>query len=67
MTPTAPGACPTFLPDPTLWNSTGHTPSFHQRNWYFIAPNVLANRFFYFWLGHVLGGLVDRRRHRDRS
>lgn len=42
----------------------GHVPTFHMRNWYFIVPTVLANSVFYYWLGHLLGGLVDRLRSR---
>ncbi|MFU8831794.1 MAG: hypothetical protein ACNA7J_06510 [Wenzhouxiangella sp.] len=32
--------------------------------WYFIAPTVLANSLFYYWLGHLLDGLVNHLRRR---
>ena len=36
----------------------------HLREWYFIVPTVLANSLFYYWLGHLLGGLFNRLRRR---
>lgn len=38
----------------------GHTPTFHMRNWYFIIPTVAANAVFYYWLGKLVGLLVNR-------
>lgn len=50
-----------------LFQIPGHTPTSHIRNGYFIVPTVLANSAFYYGLGHLLGGLVNRLRRMNRS
>ncbi len=54
-----PGVFP--LGFPIAW-LTGWTS--HLQESYFIGPTVLSNSVFYYWLGHLLVGLVDHLRRR---
>jgi hypothetical protein len=46
-----------------MFQIPGHVPTFHFRNWYFIVPTLLANTFFYYWLGRFSEKTVRRVRN----